>query len=162
MVFPIISGMAQPAAALPSEERVRELTADPKLTADDANRYADQFLGDGKPAIALMFLERSKDETRLRDVVKSAADAGDAFLLHGVNRIRPATVEARQWRDAAARARAAGKLLFARDCYEQSGDADKAAEAHAEWLKIFETKSPEPKAQSPEAPPAPPGGNGTT
>ena len=141
-------------AALPTEERVRELTADPKLTADDANRYADLFLQAGKPAIALMFLERSKDEKRLRDVAKTAADAGDAFLLHGVNRIRPATVEAQQWRDAAGRARSAGKLLFARDCYEQAGDAEHAAEVHAEWLKIFETKSP-------EAPPAPPAGNGS-
>ena len=39
-------------AALPAEERVRELTADPKLTSDDANRYADLFLRAGKPAIA--------------------------------------------------------------------------------------------------------------
>jgi len=140
--------------AHPSEERVRELTADPKLTADDANRYADLFLRAGKPAIALMFLERSKDETRLRDVVKSAAAAGDAFLLHGVNRIRPATVDVQHWRDAADHARSAGKLLFARDCYEQAGDAEKAAETRAEWLKIFETKSLEPKAQSPEVPPA--------
>ena len=144
--------MAQ-TAALPSEERVRELTADPKLTADDANRYADLFLQAGKPAIALMFLERSKDEKRLRDVATSATEAGDAFLLHGVNRIRPATVDVQQWRDAAARARSAGKLLFARDCYEQTGDADKAAEVHAEWLKIFDAKSHEPKAKSPDVPP---------
>jgi hypothetical protein len=129
---------------LPSEERVRELTADPKLGPEDANRYADLFLQAGKPAIALMFLERSKDESRLRKVAAGAVDAGDAFLLHGVNRIRPETVDVQQWRDAAARARAAGKLLFARDCYEQAGEADKAVEARDAWLKIF--VKPEPTA----------------
>jgi hypothetical protein len=138
-----------PETALPAEERVRELTADPKLTPEDANRHAELFLRAGKPAISLMFLERSKDERLLREVAQHAADAGDAFLLHGVNKIRPETVGLQQWRDAAARARSAGKLLFARDCYEQAGEADKAAEAHAEWLKIF-------------AAPAPAGGNGAT
>jgi hypothetical protein len=129
---------------LPTEERVRELTADPKLAAEDANRYADLFLQAGKPAIALMFLERSKDEVRLRKLAADAASAGDAFLLHGVNRIRPETVDVQQWRDAAGRARAAGKLLFARDCYEQAGEADKAVEVRDEWLKIF--VKPEPTA----------------
>ena len=133
--------MADP-TPLPTEERVRELTADPKLGGDDANRYADLFLQAGKPAIALMFLERSKDESRLRKVAAEAVEAGDAFLLHGVNRIRPETVDVQQWRDAAARARSAGKLLFARDCYEQAGDAEKAVEVRDEWLKIF--VKPEP------------------
>jgi hypothetical protein len=125
---------------LPTEERVRELTADPKLGAEDANRYADLFLQGGKPAISLMFLERSKDESRLRKVAAEAVAAGDAFLLHGVNRIRPDTVDVQQWRDAAVRARAAGKLLFARDCYEQAGDGEKAVELRDEWLKIFAPK----------------------
>lgn len=129
-----------PEAPLPSEERVRELTADPKLTAEDANRHAELFLRAGKPAISLMFLERSKDERLLREVARFAAESGDAFLLHGVNKIRAETVDVQQWRDAAARARAAGKLLFARDCYEQAGEAEKAAEANAEWLKIFDAK----------------------
>lgn len=144
---------------LPTEERVRELTADPKLTSADANRYAEMFLGAGKPAISLMFLERSKDEPLLRKVAKTASESGDAFLLHGVNKIRPDTVDVQQWRDAAGRARSAGKLLFARDCYEQAGEAEQAAAIHAEWLKIFDTKSPEPSAKSPGIPLAP-GGNG--
>ena len=40
---------------LPAEERVRELTADPKLTADEANRYGDLFVKAGKYPIAMMF-----------------------------------------------------------------------------------------------------------
>jgi hypothetical protein len=127
-----------PETDLPAEERVRELTADPQLSAADATRYAEQFLRAGKPAISLMFLERSKDERLLREVAKTAADAGDAFLLHNVNKIRPDTVDVQQWRDAAARARAAGKLLFARECYEQAGEPERAAEVREEWLKIFQ------------------------
>ena len=50
---------------LPAEERVRELTADPKLTPEDANRYGDLFVSAGKYPIAMMFFERSKDRTRL-------------------------------------------------------------------------------------------------
>lgn len=134
---------------LPPEERVRELTADPKLGADDANRYADLFLQAGKPAVALMFLERSKDESRLRKVAAAAVGEGDAFLLHGVNKIRPDTVDLQQWRDAAGRARGAGKLLFARDAYEQAGDAEQAAACREEWLKIF---APPPATSSPPAP----------
>ena len=130
-----------PETDLPGEERVRELTADPQLSAADAGRYAEQFLRAGKPAISLMFLERSKDERLLLEVAKHAVEIGDAFLLHGVNRIRPDTVDLQQWRDAAARARSAGKLLFARDCYEQAGDVEKAAEVREEWLKIFQPPS---------------------
>ncbi len=137
-----------PETPLPSEERIRELTADPKLSAEQANQHADLFLQAGKPAIALMFLERSKDETRLRKVAQIAAGDGDAFLLHGVNKIRPETVDVQQWRDAAARARAAGKLLFARDCYEQAGDAEQALAMRDEWLKIFGTSA---KPQTPSA-----------
>ena len=137
---------------LPSEERVRELTADPKLSPEEATRHAGLFLRAGKPAITLMFLERSRDEAVLRDVAKHAAEIGDAFLLSGVNRIRPGTVDDQQWRDAAARARSAGKLLFARDCYEQAGDAGKAAEVREEWLKIFATKGPEAGASGSPAP----------
>lgn len=133
---------------LPSEERVRELTADPKLTAEQANQHADLFLQAGKPAISLMFLERSKDESRLRKVAASAVGDGDAFLLHGVNKIRPETVDVQQWKDAAGRARAVGKLLFARDCYEQAGDAEQALVMRDEWLKIFATSA---KPQAPSA-----------
>jgi hypothetical protein len=129
---------------LPSEERVRELTADPKLTADDANRYADVFIAAGKPTIALMFLERSKDPSRLDRVKKDAVGAGDAFLLHHVHRLHPGSIEAAEWREAAARARAEGKLLFARECYAQAGDEELATQVREEWLKIF----PAPGAKS--------------
>jgi hypothetical protein len=123
--------------ALPSEERVRELTADPELKAEDANRHADLFLAAGKPTIALMFLERTKDAERLARVKSGAVAAGDAFLLHHVHRLRPGSIEAGEWREAASRARADGKLLFARECYLQAGDEDLATQVREEWLKIF-------------------------
>ena len=119
---------------LPSEERVRELTADPKLTADDANRYADQFLAAGRPTIALMFLERSKDPSRLDRVKKDAVSAGDAFLLHHVNRLNPGSIDGAEWREAASRARSDGKLLFARECFLQAGDEALATLVRVEWL----------------------------
>ena len=65
------------AAELPAEERVRELTADPKLTPDEANRYGDLFARAGKYPIAMMFLERSKDRERLIQVKKDAIRIGD-------------------------------------------------------------------------------------
>ena len=122
---------------LPTEERVRELTADPKLTPDDANRYADLFIAAGKPTIALMFLERSKDASRLDKVKKDAVTAGDAFLLNHVNRLRPGSIDGAEWREAASRAKSDGKLLFARECYLQAGDEQLATQVREEWLKIF-------------------------
>lgn len=122
---------------LPSEERLRELTADPKLTAEDANRWADAFIAAGKPTIALMFLDRTKDADRLEKVKKDAVAAGDAFLLHHVNRLRPGSIDGAEWREAAARARSDGKLLFARECYLQAGDEPLAVQVREEWLKIF-------------------------
>ena len=134
--------------ALPSEERVRELTADPKLTNEQANQYGDLFLRAGKHPVAMMFFERSKDATRLEKVKGEAVAAGDAFLLHGIERISPGLVTEAEWRDAAARAMTEGKFLFARDCYEKSGDADKAQVAREAWLKIFPGAVPAPPTSS--------------
>jgi hypothetical protein len=122
---------------LPAEERVRELTADPKLTSDEANRYGDLFVKAGKYPIAMMFFERSKDRSRLTQVKKDAIRMGDAFLLHGITRLAPELVEPSEWRDAGDAAHREGKLLFARDCYEKAGDAPKAAVVREEWLRIF-------------------------
>ena len=128
--------MAEP-APLPSEERVRELTADPKLTPEQANEYGDLFARAGKLAQALMFYERTKDPARLEQVKKEAVRAGDAFLLHGVSRLAPDLVDQLEWREAGDRAMAEGKFLFARECYERSGDTDKAESARGAWLNIF-------------------------
>jgi len=121
----------------PSEERVRELTADPKLTAEQANEYGDLFARAGKFAQAMMFYERSRDPKRLESVKAKAVELGDAFLLYGITRLAPDLVQPHEWREAGDRALAAGKLLFARDCYEKSGDPEKAQAAREQWLKIF-------------------------
>ena len=125
------------APALPSEERVRELTADPKLTNEQANQYGDLFLQAGKHPIAMMFFERSKDPSRLEKVKAEAVRSGDAFLLHGVERIAPGLVTDAEWRDAGARAMTEGKFLFARDCYEKAGDADKAQAAREALVRVL-------------------------
>lgn len=132
---------------LPTEERVRELTADPKLSKEQADEYGDLFLQAGKHPIAMMFFERSKDPSRLEKVKADAVRAGDAFLLHGVERICPGLVTEKEWRDAGARAMAEGKFLFARDCYEKAGDADNAQAARVAWLKIFPATPIPPPAQ---------------
>jgi len=131
---------------LPAEERVRELTADPKLSPEEANRYGDLFVKAGKYPIAMMFFERSKDRGRLAQVKKDAIRMGDAFLLHGITRLVPDLVEAGEWREAGDAAHREGKLMFARDCYEKAGEASKAALVREELLKIF---------PSPAAPPPP-------
>jgi hypothetical protein len=122
---------------LPAEERVRELTADPKLTSDEANRYGDLFVKAGKYPIAMMFFERSKDRGRLEQVKRDAIRMGDAFLLHGITRLVPDLVAPGEWREAGNAAHREGKLLFARDCFEKAGDAEKASAVREEWLKIF-------------------------
>jgi hypothetical protein len=139
--------MADP-VPLPGEERVRELTADPKLTNEQANQYGDLFLQAGKHPTAMMFFERSKDPSRLEKVKSEAVRAGDAFLLHGVERIVPGLVTETEWRDAGARAMAEGKFLFARDCYEKSGDADKSQAAREAGFKIFIAPPPPPPTSS--------------
>src|ERR1043166_3810714 len=101
--------MAEP-APLPSEERVRELTADPKLTPEQANEYGDLFARAGKLAQALMFYERTKDPARLEQVKKEAVRAGDAFLLHGVSRLPPHLVDQLQWGEGGGRGTGRGKI----------------------------------------------------
>jgi len=137
-------------AELPAEERVRELTADPKLTPEEANRYGDLFVQAGKYPVAMMFYERSKDRERLGRVKKDAIRMGDAFLLHAITRLVPDLVEAGEWKEAGDAAHKEGKLLFARDCYEKAGDAVKAAAVRDEYLKIFPAV-PVPPPTSPQA-----------
>lgn len=133
---PIIRLMASP-LELPAEERVRELTADPKLTPEEANRYGDLFVRAGKYPIAMMFFERSKDRARLAQVKKDAIRMGDAFLLHGITRLVPDLVEPSEWKEAGELALRDGKVLFARDCFEKAGDADKAAAAREAYQQLF-------------------------
>ena len=135
---------------LPPEERVRELTADPKLSAEDANRYGDLFVRAGKYPIAMMFFERSKDRGRLEQVKKDAIRMGDAFLLHGVTRLAPDLVEPGEWREAGNAAHREGKLMFARDCFEKAGDTERAAVVREEWLRIFPA-APIPPPSAPQA-----------
>ena len=141
-----MAAMAQ-ASDLPSEERVRELTADPKLTPEEADRHGDLFVKAGNYAVAMMFYERSKNKSRLEQIKKDAIRLGDSFLLHQIVRIAPDFVVPDEWREAARQAYKEGKLLFARDCYEKAGDAEKAAEVRQEWLKLF----PAPAAPKPQA-----------
>ena len=138
------------AAELPAEERVRELTADPKLSAEEANRYGDLFVQAGKYPIALMFYERTKDRERLGRLKKDAIRTGDAFLLHGITRLVSDIVESGEWREAGEAALREGKLLFARDCFEKAGDAAKAAAVREEYVKIFPVAPVSPPA-SPQA-----------
>ncbi|HZE95594.1 MAG TPA: hypothetical protein VE981_01075 [Planctomycetota bacterium] len=135
------------AVELPAEERVRELTADPKLSAEDANRYGDLFVQAGKYPVAMMFFERSKDRGRLGRVKMDAIRMGDAFLLHSITRLVPDLVEPGEWKEAGDAAQREGKLLFARDCYEKAGDAAKAAAVQQEYLKIFPAAPVPPPAQ---------------
>jgi hypothetical protein len=137
---------------LPAEERVRELTADPKLSTEEANRYGDLFVQAGKYPIALMFFERTKDRERLGRLKKDALRMGDAFLLHGITRLSPDIVESGEWREAGEAALREGKLLFARDCFEKAGDPTKAASIREDYLKIFPVVPVPP-------PPAPGGGH---
>jgi tetratricopeptide (TPR) repeat protein len=129
--------MADAARELPSEEKVRELTAQPDLAPEEANRYGDLFLEAGKFPQAMMFYERSRDPERLARVKRLAVEKGDAFLLHGVTRLAPDLVTPEEWKAAGDRAFQAGKFLFARDCYEKAGDAERAQAAREAWLKIF-------------------------
>jgi hypothetical protein len=122
---------------VPSEEQIRELTADANLSTEKANQYADLFIASGKLAIALLFLERSKDKERLGRIKNQAISSGDAFLLHCVERIVPGLVQTGEWQEAGAQAMSSGKFLFARDCYEKAGDGEKSSEARSAWLKIF-------------------------
>jgi len=106
------------------------------------NEYGDLFATAGKFAQALMFYERSKDPSRLEKIKKEAVRAGDAFLLHGIARLAPALVDELEWREAGDRAMAEGKFLFARDCFEKAGDAEKAESARGAWLNIFPAARP--------------------
>ena len=137
---------------LPAEERVRELTADPKLTPEEANRYGDLFVGAGKYPIAMMFFERSKDRARLAQVKKDAIRMGDAFLLHGITRLVSDLVEPAEWKEAGEIALREGKILFARDCFEKAGEAEKAAAARAAYQDLFKVNG----AAAPPPPPAEP------
>lgn len=133
---------------LPPEEKIRLLTADPNLSPEEADRYADLFLQAGKYAPAMMFLERSKNPRGLERVKQEALRMGDAFFLHWIQRVLPGSVSETDWKEAGERAMAEGKFLFARECFERAGDPEKAARAREEWLKIF-PPSPPPVPSSP-------------
>ena len=125
-------------SALPSEEKVRELTADPELTPEDARRYGNMFAEAGKYPQAISFCERTKDEEVLGRVKKEAIAAGDAFILHSITRLLPEFVTTPEWIECGHKAQSEGKLVFARDCFEKAGEEEKAKAVHEEWLKIFD------------------------
>lgn len=129
------------APELPREERLRELTAQPDLTPEEANRYGDLFLDAHKYAQAMMFYERSKDPSRLERVKRDALQMGDAFLLQWIARLSPELVAEAEWKEAGERALREGKFIFARDCFERAGDLERAQAARQDWLKIYPTSS---------------------
>lgn len=129
--------MRENAPPPPSEEKVRELTAQPDLPPEEASRYGDLFLDAGKLAQAMMFYERSRDPERLARIKKIAIQTGDAFFLYAVGRLAPDLVTPEEWKAAGDRAFEVGKFLFARDCYEKAGDPERTQAAREAWLKIF-------------------------
>lgn len=125
------------ATTLPSPEKVRILTASKDLKPAEADRYGDLFLEAGRPAVAMMFYERSKNPDRLQAVKKHGVRTGDAFLLLGISKLIPDLVDESEWAAAGERALADGKVLFARDCFERGGQPEKTQEARQRYLEIF-------------------------
>lgn len=128
---------------LPSPEKIRILTASKDLKPEDADRHGDLFLDGDHPAQAMMFYERSKNPERFQRVKEHAVRDGDAFLLLWLARLAPDLVTAEEWAKAGENALAAGKLLFARDCFEKAEMPDRAVEVRQKYLDIFR---PPPKA----------------
>ena len=128
--------------SLPSPEKVRILTASKDLKGEDADRYGDLFLEGGRPAMAMMFYERSKNPERLGRVKDYAVRLGDAFFLHWVSKLVPDLVSEPEWAAAGERALADGKVIFARDCFERANSPEKVQEARSQYLRLFESSSP--------------------
>ena len=147
----VYNGRMSQSTPLPSEERVRELTADPDLAPEDANRYGNLFAEAGKHPQAIMFCERTKDPQVLGRVKEHAVRSGDAFLLHSITRLVADFVKEGEWMECGEKALAEGKFLFARDCFEKAGSSEKATAAHDEWLKIFKDEQAPPPAPTSEA-----------
>lgn len=122
---------------LPSPEKVRILTASKTLTPEEANRHGDLFFQAGLYAQAMQFYERSKGLDRLQKVKESAMSSGDAFLLFWITRIAPDIVSEDEWGRAGEKALEAGKVVFARDCFEKANQADRMNEARQKFLAMF-------------------------
>lgn len=122
---------------LPSPEKVRLLTASKNLTPEDANRHGDLFFDAGLYAQAMQFYERSKSIDRLQKVKDTAIAGGDAFLLFWVTRIAPDMVSEEEWARAGEKALEAGKVVFARDCFDKANQPDRANEARQKFLAMF-------------------------
>jgi hypothetical protein len=127
------------AETMPTPERVRLLTASKDLTSEEADRYGDLFLGAGLTSQAMMFYERSKNPDRLLNVKVFAVAAGDAFVLHWINRLVPDLITEEEWAQAGEKALQEGKVIFARDCFEKANLPDRAQEMRQLYLGIFRT-----------------------
>jgi hypothetical protein len=106
--------------AIPSPLERRHLL-EQKLDPARALRIAEGYLAEDRQIEALAFLRAANATEQLDALRATARQTGDAFLLREVARAQDRPPEPAEWRDVAAAADAAGKLLYAEDARRQLG-----------------------------------------
>ncbi len=91
-------------------------------------KYAELFLESGELSDALNFYYEAGSEDGVRKVLKDAISNGDFFFYHRGNELMGWEMERNDLINLAENAKAAGKLVFARDAYIEAGEEKKAEE----------------------------------
>jgi hydroxymethylglutaryl-CoA reductase len=85
-----------------------------------ALKVADAYLEQGRAAESIVFLGKAKAFDRLRELVNSAVQQGDAFLLREASRALGEEPSSEQWRRLAESATALGKERYALEAVRQA------------------------------------------
>jgi len=129
-------------ADLPTAERKRRMLHDEKTSVEDLNDLGDAFREAGRLGEALEAYARTLDEKRLRSLRERALAMGEVFVLTQTERLLKDEIPAKDWRAAAEKALADGRLRHARTAFDRAGDEEKARE--------IEASLPPPPAARPE------------
>jgi len=84
-----------------------------ELAPEKASAIAEAYLAEGRPAEAVVFLEKAEATDRLQALAEEAIAAGDAFLFRTVGQALQEEPASERWIALAETAEAAGKLRYA-------------------------------------------------
>lgn len=90
---------------------------------------AEAYLAADRAVEAVAFLKKAGAQERLQALAEAAVEAGDAFLLREVSVALGSDPDARTWEALAARAEAAGKLMYAEEARRQAARVGQVQEA---------------------------------
>ena len=137
----LVSGIILPGKAkFPDYKKKQKLLYIQKTSPKVLSRIADSLLAEGRVNEAIDYLEKLRDDEKLKEIKKEALESGDLFSFERVVRILEEEITQKEWESLGDQAMQDKKYRYAQDAYRKAGAKDKTQRAEEEAK--FEPDSP--------------------